>query len=62
MDPSLEALDTAQKLWKLLRGGSWFLVPRLCRSAYRSSSHPGGRSGNLGFRVCCLPPGSLLGS
>ncbi len=40
---------------KLLRGGSWFLNPRNCRSAYRSFNHPGLRSNNIGFRVCCLP-------
>jgi formylglycine-generating enzyme required for sulfatase activity len=61
VDPSLEALGSAQKDWKLLRGGSWFLVPHDCRSAYRYSGHPGGRFGGVGFRVCCLPPGSLLG-
>ncbi|MFN7899595.1 MAG: SUMF1/EgtB/PvdO family nonheme iron enzyme [Synechococcaceae cyanobacterium] len=62
VDPALEALGTAQKEWRLLRGGCWFNVPLFCRSAYRYSYHPGNLSGNVGFRVCCLPPGSLLGS
>jgi formylglycine-generating enzyme required for sulfatase activity len=38
---------------RLLRGGSWFSVPHLCRSAFRLSNHPGIRSGLVGFRVCC---------
>jgi len=40
---------------RLLRGGSWGGHPGFCRSACRGSSHPDYRSGNLGFRVCCLP-------
>ncbi len=40
---------------RLLRGGSWNLFPRSCRSAYRDFNHPLSRDGNLGFRVCCLP-------
>jgi formylglycine-generating enzyme required for sulfatase activity len=46
---------------RLLRGGSWFGEPRYCRSAYRYSILPTLRKGLVGFRVCCLPPGSLLG-
>jgi formylglycine-generating enzyme required for sulfatase activity len=40
---------------RLLRGGSWYLYPWDCRSAYRDWNHPDSRSGNCGFRVCCLP-------
>ena len=40
---------------KLLRGGSWDDRPAVCRSAYRGGSRPDGRSGRIGFRVCCLP-------
>lgn len=47
---------------RLLRGGSWFSVPRFCRSACRLSSPPGDRFDIVGFRVCCLPPGSLVGT
>ena len=43
---------------RLLRGGSWFDIPWLCRSAYRDSVHPVSRNDIVGFRVCCLPPGS----
>jgi len=40
---------------RLLRGGSWFVPPRYCRSAYRLGARPGLRFDVLGFRVCCLP-------
>jgi formylglycine-generating enzyme required for sulfatase activity len=40
---------------RLLRGGSWFVGPQNCRSAYRSRSHPVNRGSYGGFRVCCLP-------
>ncbi|MEB3317829.1 MAG: SUMF1/EgtB/PvdO family nonheme iron enzyme [Cyanobacteriota bacterium] len=43
--------------WRLLRGGSWFIDPRVCRSASRDSVSPGILNDNVGFRVCCLPPG-----
>jgi formylglycine-generating enzyme required for sulfatase activity len=41
-----------------LRGGSWGYSPRGCRSAYRLGYLPGDRVFSVGFRVCCLPPGS----
>ena len=63
VDPALEALGTAQKEWKLLRGGSWFRAPHSCRAASRFSFSPAGISPDFGVRPCCLlPPGSLLGS
>jgi formylglycine-generating enzyme required for sulfatase activity len=45
---------------RLLRGGSWFFLPRYCRSAYRSLARPVDRLNFLGFRVCCLPQGRFL--
>ena len=39
--------------WRLLRGGSWYLNPRNCRSACRGSNDPGDRNNNIGFRVVC---------
>ena len=63
VDPALEALGTAQKDWKLLRGGSWFNGPRHARAANRLSRHPAHVVASDGVRPCCLlPPGSLLGS
>ena len=40
---------------KVLRGGSWFALPRSCRSAFRLRLHPDYRGDIWGFRVCCLP-------
>ena len=60
-DPGLAEVPGEQQM-RLLRGGSWFNEPLGCRSAYRNSNHPGNHDGSGGFRVCCLPPGSLLGS
>ncbi len=51
-------LDTSENKDKLLRGGSWFNAPRYCRSAYRVSSSRGIRGYYIGFRVCCVPPGT----
>jgi formylglycine-generating enzyme required for sulfatase activity len=63
VDPALEALGTAHKDWKLLRGGSWFYGPLNCRAADRFSYRPASVGPSRGVRPCCLlPPGSLLGS
>jgi formylglycine-generating enzyme required for sulfatase activity len=45
---------------RLLRGGSWFYFPRICRSAYRARARPVDASGYVGFRVVCLPQGPSL--
>jgi formylglycine-generating enzyme required for sulfatase activity len=42
--------------YRLLRGGSWYNIPRNCRSAYRSLNSRDGRYTYIGFRVCCVPP------
>jgi formylglycine-generating enzyme required for sulfatase activity len=42
--------------YKILRGGSWDNIPRLCRSAIRLNFNPGDRSNNVGFRVVCEMP------
>jgi formylglycine-generating enzyme required for sulfatase activity len=46
-------LDENRDKDKLLRGGSWDLVPVACRSAYRTSYPRELRFSYLGFRVCC---------
>ena len=45
---------------RLLRGGSWILIPGFCRSAYRGNYHPVIAVDDVGFRVCCLPQDLLL--
>jgi formylglycine-generating enzyme required for sulfatase activity len=45
---------------RLLRGGSWFLNPRYCRSAFRSHLQPVHAYSYVGFRVVCLPQGPSL--
>jgi formylglycine-generating enzyme required for sulfatase activity len=44
--------------FRLLRGGSWYDFPGVCRSAYRYWDHPVNRDDAIGFRVCCLPQDS----
>jgi formylglycine-generating enzyme required for sulfatase activity len=45
--------------FRLVRGGSWYLDPVGCRSAYRLRILPNVRDYGLGFRVVCAPPGLL---
>ncbi|MEM9007805.1 MAG: formylglycine-generating enzyme family protein [Cyanobacteria bacterium P01_F01_bin.86] len=44
---------------RVVRGGSWFVYPRFCRSAYRYSNTPGNRHDYIGFRVVCSAPRTL---
>jgi len=44
---------------RLMRGGSWNVIPRECRSAYRDHSVPGNVDGDIGFRVVCFPQAHL---
>ena len=39
--------------YRVLRGGSWCINARHCRSASRDWSFPGNRFHNRGFRLCC---------
>lgn len=41
---------------RVIRGGSWFNTPRVCRSAYRDFNTPGDCILDYGFRVVCPPP------
>ena len=40
---------------RVLRGGSWYLSPGVCRSAFRDRYRPVGADDSVGFRVVCLP-------
>jgi formylglycine-generating enzyme required for sulfatase activity len=40
----------------ILRGGSWYYYPWLCRAAYRYGFAPVDRISLIGFRVCCSLP------
>jgi formylglycine-generating enzyme required for sulfatase activity len=44
---------------RVLRGGSWLINPRYCRSASRDDYLPGDRSSSFGFRVSCHAPRTL---
>ena len=44
---------------RILRGGSWDVIPRFCRSAYRYYIVPGIDITLLGFRVVCSAPRTL---
>lgn len=54
--------NSSEREPRLLRGGSWFIVPGLCGSASRYRLRPGGASFYVGFRVVCLPQGPSLNS
>jgi formylglycine-generating enzyme required for sulfatase activity len=41
---------------RLLRGGSWFYNPEICRSSVRNNFARDIRNNNLGFRVRCVLP------
>ena len=40
---------------RVIRGGSWIIDPRFCRSAYRDFINPDFRSDDIGFRLICVP-------
>lgn len=44
---------------RLLRGGSWSDLLRICRSAPRLDFKPDVRDNDIGFRVCCPVPRTL---
>jgi formylglycine-generating enzyme required for sulfatase activity len=46
-------ISNKAKINKLLRGGSWYHNPGLCRSAYRSFNYLDSSDDVIGFRVVC---------
>ncbi|WNZ21908.1 SUMF1/EgtB/PvdO family nonheme iron enzyme [Leptolyngbya sp. NK1-12] len=65
--PSYQGAPTDGSAWvadgndryRVLRGGSWFLNPGYCRSAYRGQLTPGNLDILVGFRVVCVSPCTL---
>ena len=41
--------------YRVIRGGSWYINGRFCRSAFRGYSYPDNRNFNIGFRVVLSP-------
>lgn len=39
--------------YTVLRGGSWFTIPAMCRSAYRNDYSRKDHYNNIGFRIVC---------
>ena len=52
-DGSISWLSSDGTKSRLLRGGSWNLNARSCRSACRNAYYPDSRNLNFGFRVVC---------
>ncbi|MFZ2852543.1 MAG: SUMF1/EgtB/PvdO family nonheme iron enzyme [Rhodocyclaceae bacterium] len=50
-DPQREVLEAGDDVWRLARGGSWYLDRELARCAFRLRDHPGVRDNGLGLRV-----------
>jgi formylglycine-generating enzyme required for sulfatase activity len=53
-------LTEYEPTYRVVRGGSWNNYPRYCRSAVRFFVTPENSSENMGFRVVCSAPSTLL--
>lgn len=53
-DTYLMRINSVQKDWRLLRGGSWFVSAHNSRAAARMSFTPGYNDSDYGFRPCCI--------
>jgi formylglycine-generating enzyme required for sulfatase activity len=51
--------DAEENKLRILRGGSWYSYPRICRCAYRNYYNPAYRVDYFGFRVVSVPPRAL---
>ena len=49
-------LTNEKEARRILRGGSWSVIPWYCRSAYRNFDTPDYRYDFIGFRVSCSAP------
>lgn len=45
--------DHDPQIIRVLRGGSWYVIPEYCRSACRDCNNASNDDGNLGFRIVC---------
>ena len=50
-------VTTAASL-RVIRGGSWYVHGRICRSAVRDRTDPGSQGNSLGFRVAAVQSGN----
>ena len=57
VSPANDSQGPHEGLRRVVRGGSWSVIARSCRSAGRFRFLPEGRSSNLGFRVARSPSG-----
>jgi formylglycine-generating enzyme required for sulfatase activity len=55
-DGSAWMSEDSENIRYVFRGGSWYCLPRYCRSAYRNDLDPVVRYVNLGLRVSCSAP------
>jgi len=53
--PSTDPAGPSSGSYRVLRGGSWFNYPNVCRSSYRGSVDPDIRGSDLGFRAARTP-------
>ena len=51
-DPVTDPVGAASGSLRVVRGGSWFMMPALCRSTFHAGKEPGSRTSLIGFRIC----------
>jgi formylglycine-generating enzyme required for sulfatase activity len=55
-EPQTDPTGPGEGARRVVRGGSYWNLARLCRSAYRDRGGPGYRYGDLGFRLAAGQP------